>query len=194
MNKSESKYFNTAVRFDKALLALLEKKSFEYITISEICEKAEVNRSTFYLHYDNTRDLLQETISYVLDNFASCFPISTRSMIAQFATCSLEDLRFINEQYLLPYLSYIRENRRVFSAVLSQPVAFDTEGIFHKLFDNVFRPILDRFDYPADEQSYVIRFYLNGLTAIISEWIRNDCQKSVGDVSAIIHVCIYGKA
>lgn len=115
-------------------------------------------------------------------------------MIAQFATCSLEDLRFINEQYLLPYLSYIRENRRVFSAVLSQPVAFDTEGIFHKLFDNVFRPILDRFDYPADEQSYVMRFYLNGLTAIISEWIRNDCQKSVGDVSAIIHVCIYGKA
>ena len=47
MNKSESKYFNTAIKFDKALLSLLEKKPFEYITISEICEKAEVNRSTF---------------------------------------------------------------------------------------------------------------------------------------------------
>ena len=56
MNKSESKYFNTAVRFDKALLSLLETKPFEYITISEICEKAEVNRSTFYLHYENTSD------------------------------------------------------------------------------------------------------------------------------------------
>ena len=73
MNKSESKYFNTAVRFDKALLSLLEKKPFEYITISEICEKAEVNRSTFYLHYENTSDLLKETTAYVLDNFTSYF-------------------------------------------------------------------------------------------------------------------------
>ena len=48
MNKSESKYFNTAVRFDKALLSLLERKPFAYITIREICETAGVNRSTFY--------------------------------------------------------------------------------------------------------------------------------------------------
>ena len=49
MNKSESKYFNTALRFNKALLALLEKKEFSYITIREICQEAGVNRSTFYL-------------------------------------------------------------------------------------------------------------------------------------------------
>ena len=77
MNKSESKYFNTAVRFDKALLSLIEKKPFEYITISEICEKAGVNRSTFYLHYENTRDLLKETISYILDSFTSYFNVCT---------------------------------------------------------------------------------------------------------------------
>ena len=46
MNKSESKYFNTAVKFDKALLSLLEKKPFEYITVSELCVEAGVNRST----------------------------------------------------------------------------------------------------------------------------------------------------
>ena len=62
MNKSQSKYFNTAVRFDKALLALLDKKPFEFITISEICEEAGVNRSTFYLHYENTSDLLEEAL------------------------------------------------------------------------------------------------------------------------------------
>ena len=53
MNKNESKYFNTAVRMDKALIELLEKKDFEYITIKEICQAAGVNRSTFYLHYEN---------------------------------------------------------------------------------------------------------------------------------------------
>lgn len=193
MNKSESKYFNTAIRFDKALLSLLDKKPFEYITISEICEKAEVNRSTFYLHYDNTSDLLKEAIAHVLDNFASYFPMDARSMTAQFATCDLEELRFVNEKYLHPYLSFIKENQRVFSAVLSQPMAFDTKAIFHRLFDNIFKPILDRYQYPQDEQNYVMMFYLHGMTAIISEWVKDGCRKSIEEISAIIHVCIYGK-
>ena len=47
MNRNESKYFNTAKRMDEALLTLLEKKDFEYISIKEICDIAEVNRSTF---------------------------------------------------------------------------------------------------------------------------------------------------
>jgi len=193
MNKSESKYFNTAIRFNRALLSLLEKKPFEYITISEICEKAEVNRSTFYLHYENTSDLLKETILYVLDNFTSYFSVDVKSITTKFANCDLQDLKFVNEKYLHPYLSFIKENQRVFSAVLSQPTAFDSKAIFQRLFDNIFKPILDRFRYPRDEQNYVMMFYLNGITAIITEWLKDGCQKSIEDISAIIHICIYGR-
>ena len=56
MNKNESKYFNTAILFDEALIYLLENKDIEYITIKEICNKAGVNRSTYYLHYENIND------------------------------------------------------------------------------------------------------------------------------------------
>ena len=193
MNKAESKYFNTAIRFNKALLSLLEKKSFEYITISEICDTAEVNRSTFYLHYENINDLLNETTTYVLDNFSSYFSIDAESVVAQFANCELQDLKFINEKYLHPYLSFIKDNQRVFWTILSQPTAFDSKTIFQRLFDNIFKPILDRFHYPRDEQNYVMMFYLNGITAIITEWLKDGCQKSIEDVCSIIHVCIYGK-
>ena len=50
MNKAESKYFNTANLMDEALMRLLEHKDYEYITVKEVCKKAGVNRSTFYLH------------------------------------------------------------------------------------------------------------------------------------------------
>ena len=193
MNKSTSKYFNTAVRFDKALLSLLEKKPFEYITISEICETAGVNRSTFYLHYENTGDLLKETTAFVLDDFSSYFPVNIENLTMKFTECNLQDLQFINETYLYPYLSFVKENQRVFSAVLSQPAAFDTNTIFQKLFDNIFNPILNRFRYPKDEQNYVMMFYLNGITAIITEWLKDGCKKSIEDISTIIHYCIYGK-
>lgn len=42
MNKSESKYYHTALRMDEALIALLEKKDLEYITVKEICHQAGV--------------------------------------------------------------------------------------------------------------------------------------------------------
>ena len=161
--------------------------------IRETVSKAEVNRSTFYLHYENTSDLLKETIAYVLDNFTSYFCVDTESITAKFANCDLEDLEFVNKKYLHPYLSFIKENQRVFSAVLSQPTAFDSKAIFQRLFDNIFKPILDRFHYSKDEQNYVMMFYLNGITAIIMEWLKDGCQKSIEDISAIIHVCIYGK-
>ena len=75
MNKNESKYFNTAIKFDEALISLLEKKDFAYITIKEICDKAGVNRSTFYLHYENTSDLLAETTRYIIDKHLSYYSI-----------------------------------------------------------------------------------------------------------------------
>ena len=54
MNKAESKYFNTALLMNQALLYLLEKQEIDEITIKSICLKAGVNRSTFYLHYDTS--------------------------------------------------------------------------------------------------------------------------------------------
>ena len=73
MNKSESKYYNTALLMDEALLLLLEKKEYEFITIKEICEKAGVNRSTFYLHYETIADLLNETTRYLLMNSGTTY-------------------------------------------------------------------------------------------------------------------------
>lgn len=69
MNKSESKYYNTALLMDEALLLLLEKKEYEFITVKEICEKAGVNRSTFYLHYETIDDLLYEAIEMINKRF-----------------------------------------------------------------------------------------------------------------------------
>lgn len=193
MNKSESKYFNTAKRFDKALLSLLEKKPFEYITVREICDEAKVNRSTFYLHYENTVDLLDETIQYVMDGFVSFFPDDTKDITYKFNDCDLQDLNFVNSKYLLPYLTYIKENQRIFSAVLSKPTTFKFETIFQRLFDNIFNPILERFNYPFNERKYVIMFYLNGITAIITEWLKDDCRKDISEILEIIRYCIFGR-
>lgn len=193
MNKSQSKYFHTAVKFDRALLALLEKKPFTYITISEICKEAGVNRSTFYLHYENLSDLLQETTEYVLKDFISYFSVDAKGISSQFIHSDLEDLNFISDQYLHPYLQYVKDNQRIFQAVLLQPMQFKTNAVYQRLFEYVFNPILERFRYPDGHRKYVMMFYLNGLTAIVKEWIQDGCEKSIEEISEIMSECIFGR-
>ena len=193
MNKSESKYFNTAVKMDKALLELLEKKDFEYITIKEICDKAGVSRSTFYLHYQNTRDLLDETAKYILDGFMEYFADEKQLITNRFSECELTELNFVTEKYLMPFLRYFRENKRLFKTMMTNYISFDLNGIYDRLFQNVFDPILSRFNFPEKERHYVMRFYLSGIFAIIMQWVEEDCQKSDEDIAEIITTCVLGK-
>lgn len=105
MNKSESKYFATAARMDEAFLELIEKKDFDYITVKEICEKAGVNRSTFYLHYETVDDLLTESAQHIIDEFVSFMPHDTVDFLEKMRNCPLDELYLITPEYLTP--SYI---------------------------------------------------------------------------------------
>ena len=96
MNKSESKYFNTAIKMDKALIKLLNKKDFDFITVKEICKEAGVNRSTYYLHYENTVDLLEEAIVYTNNEFLSYFKNADESFISNMKSKSNDELMLIN--------------------------------------------------------------------------------------------------
>lgn len=108
MKKSESKYFNTAVRMDRAFLELLEKKDMEYITVKEICEAAGVNRSTFYLHYETIDDLLAESVQYMNQQFQEHMKLGAEKFVSKIRECPLEELYLVTPTYLIPYLEYIR--------------------------------------------------------------------------------------
>lgn len=192
MNKSESKYFNTAVKMDTALMSLLKKKPFEYITVRELCETAGVNRSTFYLHYENMGDLLEEAARYLIDGFLSYFDVNSADFVRNISNYKEQDLNFICDKYLTPYLTYIRDNKEVILTALDNKKSFSFEKIYSRMFENIFDPILDRFHYPMEDRKYVMMYYLNGITAVITEWIKGGCEKCIKDISGIIQTCVFG--
>ena len=192
MNKSESKYFNTAVKMDLALISLLKKKPFEYITVSEICEAAGVNRSTFYLHYETVGDLLYEAARYLIDDFLSYFSNDVKSISFNISDCELPDLIFICDKYMKPYLTYVKEHKDVFGTVLFHVQTFRFEDVYKRMFEHIFNPILCRFNYPKENRKYVMMYYLNGINAIVLEWIKDDCNKTIEEIESIISACIFG--
>lgn len=134
MNRSESKYFNTARRMDEALLSLLYEKDFEYITIKEICARAKVNRSTFYLHYENIGDLLIETIQLVNEKFSSSYFAKSFSIEEK----SLDELYFMTDEWIIPYLEFIRENKHIYKVIHSNSNVFGVEKAFSDFFRKIF--------------------------------------------------------
>jgi AcrR family transcriptional regulator len=193
VNKAESKYFNTAKKIDEALMLLLKKKSFEYITVSEICKTAGVNRSTFYLHYEHMGDLLDETARYLIDGFLSYFTEDNKSIAFNIEECELNRLNFICGEYLIPYLTYIKDNKEIFATALMHVKSLGFEKTYSRLFENIFDPILQRFNYPKEDRTYVMKYYLSGINAINTEWLKNGCQKPIEEVANIITECIFGK-
>ena len=61
MSKKENQRTRlTKMLFKDGLIALLQKKTIYQISVTELCEAAELNRSTFYKYYNNVRDVLTE--------------------------------------------------------------------------------------------------------------------------------------
>jgi AcrR family transcriptional regulator len=54
-----------------ALMALVQEKEFDAITIQEIADRADVNRTTFYLHYKDKQDLLLGSMQEIFDELAA---------------------------------------------------------------------------------------------------------------------------
>ena len=193
MNKNESKYFNTAIKMDEALITLLEKKNFEYITIKEICDTAGVNRSTFYLHYENTSDLLKETAQYILDKHFAYYSSDSKGITERFSNCALDDLVFITAEYLAPYLTFIKENQQIFKVAIKQFNSLNMDDVYGKMFEHIFSPILERFHVPEKERAYVMKFYLTGVFAVVMEWLNNNCSDDMNTIIKIITDCVMGE-
>ncbi len=190
MNRSESKYFNTALCMDEALIALLEVKDLEYITVKEICEKAGVNRSTFYLHYETVADLVSEAMENVNKRFLACFTQSEADFADKIRSKKLDDLVLITHDYLIPYLQFIRENKKVYRASFRNPNEMQANTRFGSLKKYILEPILKKFEVPEMRWQYYIAYYIEGIAAIIKEWLNNDCQDPAETIADIIEECV----
>lgn len=189
MDKNESKYHNSSIKMNNALINLLDKKDFEDITVKEICQTASVNRSTFYLHYENTYDLLKETIENLYKDFFSRYD-SNLSM-DRINNKSNDDLFLITPKYLKPYLSFVYDNKKIFKLMYFKNEVFNGRNMYEIWLDKIFKPILSKFNVKnEEEQSYIMLFHLQGLIGLIMEWVKNDCKMPIDDLINVIQKCI----
>ena len=67
---------------------------------------------------------------------------------------------------------------------------FRLDKTYEKMFDLFFIPILDKFGIPEKQMLFTLAFYINGLMAIISEWLKQDCSVPTAEIAEIMQNCI----
>lgn len=148
--------------FKNALMDLLkEKGSISKVSVRELCDRAELNRSTFYAHYQEPKDLLYEIETELLD-------------------ATEEHLKKIGQEndigahkYLLSFLKYIKENDKPFRTLLIDAADPDFRSRFMQqsiiqFIDNL------RIVLPKELEQYIYSYILNGNTGIIIQWVRSN--------------------
>ena len=190
MNKSESRYFKTALRMNEALISLLEVKDLEYISVKEICQTAGVNRSTFYLHYETLSDLVSETLETINKRFEAYFPESAGDVLKRPGEQEKSALFLVTRAYLLPYLRFIKENQNIYRAVYRSPVGMQCSERYGRLKRHILSPILQRFGVPDGLQEYYMAYYIEGISAIIRRWIDRNCEEEIETIAGIIQRCV----
>ena len=90
----------------ESLLELMQTKSISKITIKEICDLSDMSRSTFYLHYQDQFELLEDIEKEVLkQTFQNLQALDKEST-------ALESIEV--------FLSYVKDNKSIFSILLCQ--------------------------------------------------------------------------
>lgn len=165
----------------ESLVEILRNKSIETISVSELCKRAGINRSTFYSHYSIPSDILAE----MKEDFAADLAESLKN----------EEQELTPKERLVHICRFIYENRETEKIillnsnddeVLSAAVAssFDVWGI------NI--PFMDEKQMDKDTQKLVRSFYFHGIFRVLREWIRFNMKKTPEEVAGILHAMLFG--
>ncbi len=187
MDKAQSKFHNTAAKMNNALFWLLEEKSFYDITIKEVCERAGVNRSTFYAHYQNTYELLEETQNNLINEFFNSFNMHDMDI----EKLSAGDAVFIDTPYLVPFLEYVKKNKSVFKVYLNNLNYFKPSEVYNFMLEKVFIAVFKKYNVTDKKViTYMMKYFLTGVNAIVEEWLAGDCKDDINFVCKMIITCV----
>ena len=157
MNKRQT---STKQQLADALLELLEKQPFHTISVHEICEKADIGRSTFYLHFESKYALL----SYCLELKYS----------------ELEKLldTQVTKDFLVMLLDTFQEKTKILYHVFEAELNEDLIKMFYRLFGRYLtKQLMEKeangYLLPGPVES-VAAFYVGGLVSTIIQWIMSD--------------------
>lgn len=175
--KNNKRYQNMDIYMKAAMLELMQTTPFEKITVKSICQKAGVNRGTFYSHYADMNGMLENLEEY----------LSGDLLLLVNKWLNTEN----NHSIFLPYLQYIKEHRYVYQILLSHRKMLPIKNSFRPLLDKFITIPCHSFGITDEKEILCYKIYFqSGITVVLQHWIETNCEMNENEMNRVLLNCV----
>ena len=156
----------------ESVFELMEEKPLNKITIKEICENADVNRTTFYKYYGDQYALVKEAEDELLDKTAEFL----RNL-----SSDEEKIKLLEE-----FLTYVKNNGETFRILLDKNS--DTDFRYRLMSVAMQKVMVEKYELGIREEDkkYVYCMIIMGAINTIALWVNSSYDKSVEEVADLM--------
>lgn len=175
--KNNQRYHDTEILMEHAMLEIMKTTPFSKITVKKICEKAQVNRSTFYAHFLDIYDMLEKMESEL-----------SKDLLKRFNTNDKNKL--FSQETIHIFLQHIKEHQYFYKINLQTRKSFPLKQGYEPLYAIIESLCHKNNIMDSLEITYYLISFEAGFTMVLKQWVDNDCQTSEEEMSRIIKNCI----
>lgn len=177
MEKKDKRIQKTEQQLKKALSSLAKEKSIKEISVSELSKEAKISRATFYLHYRDPHDMIEQWSNDLLNQLLGIIESSEK----------METKKLFQSVFVC-----IKDNREIATLILhaANPLNFlkQIDILVRNLTKETF---VKKFHLTDTVQSdYLLTFVIGGSAGIIMEWIQNDMKESTTKMGDLLHQAV----
>ena len=185
---NDERVIKTKKLIKTALSELIQEKGFDHVSITDLTQRANINRGTFYLHYQDKYDLLEKFENEVLDN------INTN---AENFIKSIKDIDFLGEDFsneIKPFINkvftYIKENYIIMKVILGPKSDMRFQNKIKKALNILLTE--KGWDNYFDSQNtfvsknYFISYLVSAHIGVIRQWIDSGMNESAENMAEMI--------
>lgn len=160
-----------------SFVELMKKKPVDKITVREICDSAQISRSTFYKHYRDIYDVQEKIEDEIKETAVELFKNIKKTGIKEVLSQALETIRNNLDFYLAVFLQK------------------NTSDLVKFLLEDYFKELNEESDISLSEVSeenreYILHYVSWGCAGIINCWVKNGMKDSNDTVAELIEKLI----
>jgi len=168
--KNNKRYKTSSEKIETAFLALTLNHKYEDISINQICEQANINRSTFYTHYDDINDLIIKIESKFANSMSTIFNYGSRA----------------NNEAFVEMFKFVKENKFFYKAFLNIPYITTAEKETKNTILSNMKENLKAVAVSDVELRYHASFFGAGIKEICRIWLERDCKETPEEMAMIL--------
>lgn len=164
-----------------SLVSLMQEYPVSKLSVKMLCETAGINRSTFYAHYSDVYDLLNQIQEEIIRQISEY--ISERAFSEQ------TQLTVLSVRHIL---EYARDNSRLLKVLLSENGDYTFQkNIMLLAQDKIIHELRNMRHIDKCMSEYLQIFAVTGALSVIRKWLQNDMPESTEEMADLCTKLLY---